>query len=120
MNEPTNQFQTGQLHLVQMTRLSQQEEPLFRFSWNMTVLKLKYAHEKRSCHEQTTSYGPASLRPDSTKTLSGKPGAVQPVDTQSSFSQVCLLGRPVPEARTEAVRHGRELLVMHRRRPDQA
>ena len=55
-----------------------------------------------------------------TKTVSGIPGAVQPVDTQSSFSQVCLLGRPVPEARTEAVRHGSELLVMHRRRPDQA
>ena len=28
---------------------------LFRFSWNMTVLKLKYAHGKRSCHEQRSS-----------------------------------------------------------------
>ena len=28
---------------------------VFRFSWNMTVLKLKYAHGKRSCHEQRSS-----------------------------------------------------------------
>ena len=27
---------------------------LFRFSWKMTVLKIRYTHEKRSCHEQTT------------------------------------------------------------------
>ena len=27
---------------------------MFRFSWKMTVLKIRYTHEKRSCHEQTT------------------------------------------------------------------
>ena len=27
---------------------------VFRFSWKMTVLKIRYTHEKRSCHEQTT------------------------------------------------------------------
>ena len=27
---------------------------LSRFSWKMTVLKIRYTHEKRSCHEQTT------------------------------------------------------------------
>ena len=31
------------------------EVAVFRFSWNMTVLKLKYAHGKRSCHEQRSS-----------------------------------------------------------------
>ena len=31
------------------------ELAVFRFSWNMTVLKLKYAHGKRSCHEQRSS-----------------------------------------------------------------
>ena len=60
-----------------VTSVSGSGRHVSRFSWKMTVLKIIYAHEKRSCHEQTTSYGPASLRPDSTKTLSGKPGAVQ-------------------------------------------
>ena len=29
-------------------------DEVFRFSWKMTVLKIRYTHEKRSCHEQTT------------------------------------------------------------------
>ena len=29
-------------------------EFVFRFSWKMTVLKIRYTHEKRRCHEQTT------------------------------------------------------------------
>ena len=35
---------------------------LFRFGWKMTVLKIRYTHEKRSCHEQTTPSSPAEQK----------------------------------------------------------
>ena len=40
-----------------VTSVSGSGRHVSRFSWKMTVLKIIYAHEKRSCHEQTTSYG---------------------------------------------------------------
>ena len=53
---------------------------VFRFSWKMTVLKIIYAHEKRSCHEQTT---PSSHRRAKSRAVTPARSGKKPV------SEVC-------------------------------